>query len=127
APSDYEGVMALDAASGRLRWESSQANEAAHMRGVAADKLWLSGRQLWALDLADGSLVHAIRPENAAGNGRGILAAGAIYWPLRAGDSTSLLVVDTATGRPRAGARGRVFPFPGGNLAATADYLVVAG
>ena len=93
APQDCPEVFALDAQTGDLLWstDGSSASDAVHMLGVTQDHLIVSGDRLVWLDRRNGR-IDARFP--AAGNigtlnslpsprglGRGLIAAGEIYWP----------------------------------------------
>ena len=93
APQDCPEVFALDAQTGDLVWstDGSSAVDAVHLLGVTQDHLIVSGDRLVWLDRRTGR-IDARFP--AAGNigtlnslpsprglGRGLIAAGEIYWP----------------------------------------------
>jgi outer membrane protein assembly factor BamB len=109
APADHDGLFALDATTGQLLWETrlpAGTLDAVHLLGVAEDKLIASGRRLWWFDIVDGRL-SADLPENPfpgparpdpVGYGRGVLANGWVYWPVR-GELEEIYVLDQRSGR----------------------------
>ena len=127
APSDCESILALDAATGTIQWEShASLGEAMHLLGVSGDHLIASGKKLWWLSAASGSVVKNFPESNAppSGYGRGLLAGENVYWPTRA----SIEVFSAKTGE-------RQKPVPldvpslkltGGNLVAAHGYLLIA-
>jgi hypothetical protein len=84
APSDCEGIFALDAGSGRMVWESRLAEDAVHLLGVGGGNLLASGDRLWWIDAVGGKVLGSW-PDNKTphGYGRGVLADGRVYWPTR--------------------------------------------
>jgi outer membrane protein assembly factor BamB len=94
APPDCAHLFALDLTSGRLIWQSAGgiAEDAKYLLGVVDGQLVASGDRLYWLDVYNGELreqfprlgsqgVDQPRPD-PAGWGRGLIAAGRIYWPL---------------------------------------------
>lgn len=91
APADSEWLMALDAPTGLLRWETQFADDVVHLLGVVDGKLVASGDKLWWIDiLQQGKIVSppgcgraACFPEGGSpkGLGRGLLAGNRVYWP----------------------------------------------
>jgi outer membrane protein assembly factor BamB len=125
APSDSEGILAYDAATGLLLWESSLPKDVIHLLGIAGDRLWASGEKLWSINVATGKIDYPW-PEGPTpkGFGRGILAGTKIYWPTAA----AIHIFDQRTGQEEAQpisleARG----LPSGNLVAAGDTLIIAG
>jgi outer membrane protein assembly factor BamB len=85
APSDYEGVFALDAATGTLLWESRRPSDAVNLLGVGSGNLFASGKQLWWLDADTGKVVNCWPDQPGPGGcfGRGILTGDEVWQPTR--------------------------------------------
>ncbi len=83
APSDSEYILALDAGTGQILWESHLAADAVHLLGVGGGNLIASGDRLWWLDVETGKVVARWPEQSPTGYGRGILAGNKIYWPTR--------------------------------------------
>ncbi len=95
APSDSEQILALDAHTGELLWETGLANNAIHLLGVGQGNLIASGSSVWAFRTdyrADnpqeqsraGKLVAPQWPpqgQSPFGFGRGVLVGDSIYFP----------------------------------------------
>ncbi len=94
APPDSDRLFALDLSSGRLIWQTASgvAEDAKYLLGVVQGELVASGDRLYWFDVYNGKVreqfprlgsraVDQPRPE-PAGWGRGLVAAGRIYWPL---------------------------------------------
>lgn len=127
APSDSTGVMAFDAATGRLRWRNEAIADVSHVLGVSHNRLVVTGSHVYFLDVETGRTT-GYWPQGAAGYpgyGRGILAGDFVYWPTR----TEIHVIDVTTElRSDRGsiALQQAFGISGGNLALGDGYLVVA-
>jgi outer membrane protein assembly factor BamB len=96
-PSDFGGVMALDASGGAIRWERRLKGGVRHILGVTAAGLAIvSGDRLWAVDLATGQIRWQLGNDDPGegGYGRGVLAGDLVYWPKR----LELLMVRQADG-----------------------------
>ena len=125
APSDSESILALDAHTGRPRWDSALAPDVVHLLGVSNGYLLASGQRLYWFDLAKEGKIHYRWPDSdlGLGYGRGILAGGQVYWPSR----EQIHVFDVASTR-----KVRVIDLmaqhgvPGGNLVAAEGFLLVA-
>ena len=83
APRDSEYILAFDATSGQMLWESHLAADAVHLLGVGGGNLIASGDSLWWIDIEGGKVVAKWPEQSPAGYGRGILAGDKIYWPTR--------------------------------------------
>jgi hypothetical protein len=94
APPDSDRLFALDLSSGRLIWQTAGgvAEDAKYLLGVVQGELVASGDRLYWFDVYNGELreqfprlgsraVDQPRPD-PAGWGRGLVAAGRVYWPL---------------------------------------------
>ncbi len=82
APADSDSILAYDAATGLLLWETGLAKDVVHLLGVGGDALWASGEKLWHINVATGKVSYPW-PEGPTpkGFGRGVLAGGKVYWP----------------------------------------------
>lgn len=145
APYDSAHVLALDAASGRVRWKQlfrgedlqllgQRAPKPNCLLGVVDDRLIAAGHALWTLDVATGRsavIGHEDPDPSKHVFGRGLLASGTVYTTSR----DTLFVRDAVTGRsdrlpPQA--PGAVNSLPqhgapgGGNLVLAKGVLLVA-
>ena len=130
APSDSEMILALDAPTGLIVWQTSFPDDVVHLLGVMDGKLVASGDKLWWIDAVGGKIVSppgtaaASFPEGASpkGLGRGLLADGKVYWPTW----DKIYVFDQRADRQLEpidlSARNAV----GGNLFAAGDSLLIA-
>lgn len=139
APCDTPEILALDTASGRIRWRCRHADDAVHLLGAAAGNLIASGKKLWWIDAETGRVnadypdVDANNAGTAGGFGRGVIAGDLIYWPRR-GD---IAVLHTALRRETPGFTLIAQPpiafaplateLTGGHLAAVGGNLVITG
>jgi outer membrane protein assembly factor BamB len=130
APLDYTRVLCLDPDTGKLLWESEPPAETVHLLGVADDKLIMTTtNDIRGLEVDTGRTLRTWMTPADGGRlpsfGRGLLAAGWVYWPTVDG----LRVLDQKTGEP-------VDPLEApfnyqrneirGNLAAADGCLIVA-
>ncbi len=124
APTDSESILAYDAASGLLLWETNLAKDVVHLLGVGGDALWASGEKLWRLDLASGK-VNYPWPEGPTpkGFGRGMLAGNKVYWPTM----QAIRVFDQRTGQEHAPIELEARGISSGNLVPAGDILLIAG
>lgn len=129
APSDIENIIALDSATGMLRWISAPGLPTAmHLLGVGGGRLWCSGDQIYALSVATGLISKT--PQVLAGSarkggcGRGVLAGNKVYWATR----SNIYVFNQQTGEIER-EYGMIFRHPsgqpGGNLLIAGDQLLV--
>ncbi len=126
APADTPAILALDAATGMLLWESSHRGDAVHLLGVAGGRLIAGGDKVYGFDVQGGRLEYEYPAENHLPNGfgRGILVDGAVYWPTR----QEIIVLDAAAGVPiRQPIRLDIRQVQGGNLVVANDHLLIAG
>ncbi len=125
-PNDADEVMALDAASGTVRWRRRLPGRVVHLLGVRGTGLFASGDQLWALDADTGAVRWRFGFDDPAafGAGRGAITGDRIFWTTH-GD---LFTVDLRTGRP-------VQRYPlqellevfGGNIILSHDRMIISG
>ncbi len=120
APADYDRVLCLDAATGKILWESP-AVEVVHLLGVARDKLIVTTgrsslgvteapepRGIRALDVRTGRMLRDwMQPADGTGDlpslGRGLLAGGKVLWPVQRGardNPRGLVLLDQENGEP---------------------------
>jgi len=97
APSDSRHILALDAASGLLRWETTLADDVVHLLGVSGDHLMASGDRLWWIHAVNGRVRSVWPDDSPKGYGRGVLAPGQVLWPTR----TAIYAFDTVDDRSR--------------------------
>ena len=125
APQDTRQLMAFDAATGLLLWERDWSEQIRNLLGVTTTTLVASGDQLYGIDRASGALswkVGYLDPEGF-GYGRGLLAGGNVYWPLR----DELLVVDIEKGQLKQRVALQALQGEtGGNLIVAGDQLLIA-
>lgn len=132
APPDSDRILALDAASGLLRWTQELPQERVrHLLGVSSGGLFVGGEKLWGLDARTGRLLPAWKKFGPVGfsdpagygSGRGLLVDHAVWWPTR----EEIFVVHQATREilQRIALLDR-YGEAGGNLAVVGGQLVVA-
>ncbi|MGD9646765.1 MAG: PQQ-binding-like beta-propeller repeat protein [Pirellulales bacterium] len=125
APSDTERILALDAATGELHWETRYAPDALHLLGVGGGHLIASGDRIYWINVASGKLVRywPDGPE-PKGYGRGVLADDVVYWPTR--DCIYVFSQQSSELKRKIELRQRDEHGTGGNLLVTHDRLLVA-
>jgi outer membrane protein assembly factor BamB len=141
-PQDSDRLLALDALSGQVRWQSAAgvATDATALLGVRNQTLIAAGDRIYWFDANRGTLLTqypAGQPDVAAtatasprGIGQGTLAGDQVWWPTR----ENILIFSTQPGR-----RGNEFIPPlvkelpliprgltGGNLVISGDKLIIA-
>lgn len=124
APSDSPSILALEAATGQIIWETHHAEDAVHLLGVGGGRLVASGDRLWWIDVESGQVVGRW-PDGPSprGFGRGLLAGDQVLFPTR----EEIFVFDQRTGKP-APAISLAAQFEGvngGNLLWANDYLLL--
>lgn len=128
APTDTPQVLAFEAGSGQLAWTSDdRADDVRYLLGAHEGWLVGSGDRLHWL-AADSGRRERSFPEGPGrlGCGRGLIAAGKVYWPTR-GETDEIRVFDLQSGRQErvvdlsVGRGGQA-----GNLLAVGDHTVVA-
>jgi outer membrane protein assembly factor BamB len=131
APADSELLLALDAPTGLLVWPTWFAGDVVHLLGVIDGKLVASGDKLWWFDALRGKVVSPpgspraeCFPEGGSpkGVGRGLLAAGKVYWPTW----DKIYVFDQQADRQLYPIDLRVRGAAGGNLVLAGDTLLIA-
>jgi PQQ-like domain len=83
APSDGPNILALDASTGQLLWESRHFPETIHLLGVGGNNLIASGKQICWLDVDSGKVIRDWPDKTTSGFGRGVLVGDQVYWPMR--------------------------------------------
>lgn len=125
APADTERILALDAATGELVWETRYAPDAIHLLGVGDGHLLASGDRIYWINLESGKLVRywPDGPE-PKGYGRGVLADDVVYWPTR--DCVYVFSQQSGELKRKIDLRQRDEHGTGGNLLVTHERLLVA-
>jgi outer membrane protein assembly factor BamB len=124
APSDFDGIMAMESQSGTTLWRRALPGGIDHLLGTKNGILIASGEGLWGLAAATGRVLWHVgfRDPVGFGFGRGILAGDVVYWPTR----EEIFVVEQSTGFLR-----RRIPVlardgeAGGNLLLAGECLIV--
>ena len=130
APTDCDAVFAVDAFSGELKWHlpTSDWFDATQLLGVVNEKLIVTGRRVWWIDIENGRPSEDVamnpfpssRHADFSGFGRGVIAGNTLYWPVR-GDQDELFVINAKDG----GFLRQ--PIPLSNFGAEAGNLSLAG
>ena len=124
APSDFDGILAMESHSGTTLWRRALPGGIDHLLGTKNGILIASGEGLWGLAAATGRVLWHVGYKDpvAFGFGRGILAGDVVYWPTR----EEIFVVEQSTGTLR-----RRIPLlardgeAGGNLILAGECLIV--
>lgn len=139
-PADCDRIVALDAANGKLQWQTVPGGvEATHLLGTTKEDLIVSGDQVYWIRLDSGRIRSQFPnprdPQNPQdesppqGYGRGILARDTIYWPTQQAIYVLKQEVDENE-KPIIAQEPidlRPLGLVGGNLAIAGDYLIIAG
>lgn len=134
APSDSEPIIALEADTGEILWESApHPDTAIHLLGVGAGNLIASGESLWWINVETGKLVGS--EKKLPGYGHGALVGDHVYFPtertIEVYDQRfprhvkSISLADKATdvaGEPQ----DEPFQITGGNLLVARNQLFIA-
>jgi outer membrane protein assembly factor BamB len=129
APSDSEWILAIDAATGQIAWESRLPEDAIHLLGVADGTLMASGNKLWWLDATGGKVKARWPGTTPGGYGRGVVATDQVLWTSRdALYSFNLAVPSGALPSMRRSSMqlASVYHATGGNLLLARDRLLLA-
>jgi outer membrane protein assembly factor BamB len=127
APADSPRILAFDAATGQLLWQTGpEVEDATALLGVTSDWLIAGGSRLYWISLKDedhGRVKH-VWPESAErpGHGRGILAGQNVLWPAR----DKLYIFDAQTAQPRRVVDLAALGAAGGNLLVANGRLLIA-
>ena len=129
APADSRFILALDAPTGLMLWQTDLPEDVVHLLGVGGGNLMASGDKLWWIQVATGKVAPVEWPEGAwpdgpspKGYGRGVLAGNRVYWPTR----SAVYVFDQRTGRKEQEIELSTRGAAGGNLLVAAGSLLVA-
>jgi outer membrane protein assembly factor BamB len=122
APRDASHVMAIDAGTGVLRWQTRKPGRISGLLGVTQNMLVADGDQLWRIAADTGRLYPPFGYDDPAGYGfgRGAIAGSSVYWTTR----DELFEVDLVSGR--ALRRAPLEMLGGGNLVIADDCLLLA-
>ncbi|UUO08063.1 PQQ-like beta-propeller repeat protein [Blastopirellula sp. J2-11] len=139
-PADCDRIVALDAATGKLQWQTVPGGvQASHLLGTTKEDLIVSGDQVYWIRLDSGRIRSQFPnprdPQNLQaesppqGYGRGILGRDTIYWPTL--EAIYVLKQQVDQDENVIAAREpidlKALGLTGGNLAISGDYLVIAG
>ena len=140
APSDSSRVLAIDAVTGQILWQSSpQIENVTQLLGVADGQLIASGNRLYWIETGTGNApgtggkLKALWPrsESGPGFGRGLLAGPYVYWPTREKifvfDRRSAQLVNSIELGPKNACGGNLVIAQGRLLIATAEELIAFG
>jgi hypothetical protein len=90
APSDSRHLLALDAPTGTLIWQTDIPKDVVHLLGIGGEYLLASGDRLWWIKKSNGRVEpvgsvsgHWPDGDSPRGFGRGVLAGENVYWPTR--------------------------------------------
>jgi cellulose synthase operon protein C len=127
APADSPRILALEAETGQLLWQSGpEVEDVVHLLGVAGNCLIASGQKLYWIGLEgeDRGHVRHVWPDGPErpGYGRGILAGGLVYFPTR----ETIYLFDQLTGQLRKQMPLVPRGLSGGNLLIAGDRLLIA-
>jgi outer membrane protein assembly factor BamB len=138
APTDFDGLFALDGASGQILWQTDLPPgtlDITQILGIVQGQLLVSGQRLWWIDAATGR-ISADPPENPfpreltsarLGFGRGLVAGRQVFWPTR-NDADQILVFDVPSGQlARQPLSLAAVNVSAGNVVAGQGHLLVAG
>jgi len=133
-PSDYTGVLALDAATGVRLWDSvNSATDAVHLLGVCNGRLVATGDVTYWFEFRGGGL-NLIWPSLNDGfrpRGRGLIAGDQVIWPAFQAGHPRLITVGLKSRINGAVAKDQVAHPPQdvpavGNVIAAGKYMVIA-
>jgi outer membrane protein assembly factor BamB len=129
APADSRHLLALDASCGLLRWETTLAEDAVHLLGVADDFLLASGERQWWIHSLSGRVAHVWPDESPKGFGRGAIVRDVVLRPTRATidvlgvpDARRLREIELTT---RGAGGGHLIAVEGSLIIASGDELIV--
>jgi outer membrane protein assembly factor BamB/tetratricopeptide (TPR) repeat protein len=83
APSDCRSILALDATTGQLVWETPLAEDVIHLLGVTEGQLVASGNKLWVFDIRTGKALGHWPEQGPLAYGRGAVAGDGVFWTSR--------------------------------------------
>lgn len=130
APSDSRYILAIDATTGLLRWETTLADNVVHLLGTGGDTLFATGDHLWRIRTQSGKIAQEWPDIDPKGYGRGALMNGQAIWPthktLEVFSFDALERVRSIDLSVRRQSDEDLRP-PGGNVVPAGDALLVAG
>lgn len=126
SPVDGDRILALDAESGALKWQSGPHAHLPELLGIAGKRLVAAGDLLWGIDAESGRVewIDGRTDPEAATAGRGLLAGDVAYWPRR----EEIRLVEISTGRVlrQVDLHGQHGLAGGGNLSIAGEMLLLA-
>lgn len=127
APSDSRRILAFDATTGQILWQTGpEVNDVVHLLGVAGNQLMASGNKLYwiSLDNEPGRVKH-VWPDGPEkpGFGRGILTGSRVFFPTR----DKIHLFDPTTAAPKGVLPLAPHGLAGGNLLVANGRLLIAG
>lgn len=127
APADSSRIFAIDAADGRILWQSgSEIEDAVNLLGVADRYLIAGGWRLYWIELEGPKAGHVVQlwPESneKIGFGRGILADRLVAWPAR----DKIYLFDQKTAKPEKSIDLKTLGLTGGNVFLADGCIIVA-
>jgi len=127
APADSRRILAFDAATGHILWQSGpEVDDALHLLGTTGEHLVASGGRLYWISLKEGSAGRLERMwpdgKERLGYGRGLLTEDRVYWPGR----DKIYVFDARTAQPQKTIDLAPRGLTGGNLLLAGGRLLVA-
>ncbi len=129
APSDCEWILAIDAGTGEIAWDSRLPDDAIHLLGVSQGMLLASGNKLWWLDALGGKVRSAWPGGTPLGYGRGTIVGDQVLWTSRDALFSFDVAASSATPVMRRPPTplGSIYGATGGNLMpARGDRLLLA-
>ena len=136
APADSRSLLAIDAATGQILWQSGpEVDDVVHLLGVSGENLIASGNRIYWIGLKppeQGRVTH-VWPDGdeTLGYGRGILAGDCVWWPTREKiyqfDQTSVRLKKAIELLPRGITGGNLLVAGGRMLIASPQELVALG
>lgn len=127
APADSRRILAIDAATGQILWQTgAEVEDAVHLLGVAGDWLIASGHRIYWISLKeqDQGRVKHVWPDSQErlGYGRGVLAGGSVWWPTR----DRVYLFDQLSAQPKKVLLLEPRGASGGNLLVAPERLLIA-
>jgi len=119
-PTDSQELLALDAATGIVRWRHKRVRPESKILGVASDRLLMLDDGLRTFDLHTGEPDMVKQELDLLGHP--VIVSETLYWPIDQSIQTIEIVSGNLTKEPLQ------LPEPGGaNLLVAGEYLVAAG
>jgi len=83
APADSRHILAIDATSGLLHWQTADAEDVVHLIGTGGDFLFAGGDRMSCIDTRTAKVALQWPQDSPKGYGRGALAHEQLIWPTR--------------------------------------------